>query len=137
MAVIKVIGLGQLNELKQHLNELTTTPAEVVKPATLYAKQIAPSLSGALRNGIRYIIAPNKKQATIRSGLPNNKDGRKRPYNLWINGLGKYNLTKGWKNWRTGEKHYIKTGKVNYMYLTADKVSKDIDAAITKKLNKL
>ena len=137
MVIVKVIGLGQLNELQQQLNELITTPADVVKPATLYAKQIAPSLSGALRNGIRYIIAPNKKQAIIRSGLPSNKDGRKRPYHLWINGIGKYNLVKGWKNWRTGQMNYIKTGKVNYMLLTAEKVSKDIDSEITKKLNKL
>lgn len=143
MVTVKVIGLSELNKLSEQLTEVKPDVKKIVKEYGVYAKNIAPKSSGALRQGIRWFSTENK--GTIRSGLPNHKDNRNRPYHAWMHGYsfvkgpdGKgYDLSKGWRNWKTGKMSYIKSGVPNYMEVTAEKLSKDIDNKIINKLNKL
>jgi len=138
MVTVKVIGLNELSELAQQLGDVAPNVRDIAKDGSKYAKSIAPKDKGDLRNGIRYISA-DKSKAIIRSGLPGGANSvRQRPYHMWFHGFtfvkapdgqGGYNLLSGI--------YSPKTGKPNYMFLTADKVSQDIDKQTKQKLDNL
>lgn len=142
MVTIKVKGLPELNELSEQLKDVKISPKQVVSEYGVYAKNIAPKATGALQNGIRWFST--ETQGTIRSGLPNHPDKRNRPYHMWMQGnTSEFNFTTikapngdGGYDLSTG-KYSPKSGKPNYMVLTARKLDLDIDKLIKAKLAKL
>lgn len=96
-------------------------PQKVVRDSYRYAYERAPKRTGATREAIA-IDTTRKRGAAIYINTPDNPDGRKRPYHLWMHGVGKYNIME-----------FIRTGSPVFMYDTADymimRLKKDIKKA--------
>lgn len=116
----------KLGELTKFITlKLPTLTHEQAIEGKMFARNIAPYLSGALFNAIDIGTANRGTSYAIVSKVPKNKDGRYRPYQAWMHGIGKYNTA-----------HKIKSGDPHYMFITANMLKEKYPKKIVNELRK-
>lgn len=81
-------------------------PQQVAREGQIFARKIAPKRTGALREGIQLVYG-TRGNAWLVSHRPQNKDGRNRPYQLWMHGMGGKNTSTN--NYRGKDPRYMFT----------------------------
>lgn len=98
---------GQTGELNKDIVRQTVKYTKAIAPGPHHPQRGKRKATGALVAGIRGVYG--KKRSGVISETPQHRDGRMRPYNLWMHGLGVY------KGVRTGETKPL-SGEVAYMF---------------------
>lgn len=104
--------------------ELPAVSLDAANYGARYAAGLAPRDSNALYQAIGVNTVKGKGFSVV-SRTPKNRDGRYRPYHLWMHDMGKYSTS-----WM------IKSGNPKYMFVTAEKLRNRFPDEVIDRLNK-